>query len=71
MQQSVKIKKPSVHNGPNMASAEKTGNLWNRNAGEAARDAVSLAMEIKKKTVNNLSYYMPVSQELRNTKFTI
>jgi len=34
------MKKPSAQNGPNMASVEKTGNLWNRNAGEAARDAL-------------------------------
>ena len=40
------MKKLSVQTGPNMASAEKTGSLWKRNAGEAARDVVSLAVEI-------------------------
>ena len=58
MQQSVKTKKPSVQNGLNMASAEKTGNLWNRNAGEAARDAVSLAIEINERLIITSSLYL-------------
>ena len=53
MQPSVKMKKPSVQTGPKMASAEVTGNLWKKNAGEAARDAVSLPMEINEWLIIN------------------
>jgi len=56
MQLSVKTKKPSVQNGPNMASAEKTGNSWNKNAGEVARDAVSLAIEINESIISQLLF---------------
>ena len=39
-----------------MASAEKTGNSWNKNAGEVARDAVSLAIEINESIIRQLLF---------------
>lgn len=67
MQQSVKMKKPSAQNGPNMASVEKTGNLWNRNAGEAARDAVSLVIEINERLIINHLIFLPLIFDFSST----
>ena len=44
VQLSVKMKKSNVSNGPSMESAVKTGNLWNKSAGEVVRNAVSVVM---------------------------
>lgn len=61
------MKKPSAQNGPNMASVEKTGNLWNRNAGEAARDAVSLVIEINERLIINHLIFLPLIFDFSST----
>ena len=42
-QPNVKMKITSVQNGPRKANVQKTGNLWNRSAGEVVQIVVSHA----------------------------